>query len=212
MTLQNRADPWGQLNKVAARGTLMGNRGQLHDESREVVRQWAREAWVTCKLDFEGIRRPVFGPNAYSELFFLDEATAFSAGHRPCATCRRERYNEFKAAWLAANGAAHLLDSKAPMSTIDKILHRERVDKNAKPLEAPARPLPDGVFVEINGEAHLLWKSRLRRWSPTGYADGAAATPAGLVRVLTPPSIVRTFANGYVPDVHLSVDREEQRK
>ena len=205
MTLQNRVDPWGRLNKVNARGTLMGNRGQLHDASRQIVRQSARDAWVTCKLEFEGMRRQVFGPNTYSELFFLDEATAFSAGHRPCATCRRERYNAFKKAWLAANGVRFGLDANAPMTAIDKVLHGERLDRSRhRTHEALASSLPNGVFVEVNGEPYLIWRSRLHRWSHTGYAKEALPLDSSDTRVLTPPSVVRMFSSGYVPDVHPS--------
>src|SRR6185295_157110 len=99
MPLENRVDPWGCIHAVAARGTLLGNRGKLHDETRRLTRQWDRKAWVTCELEHDGRKREVFGANSYSELFFLDEATAFSAGHRPCASCRRTRYAEFKSKW-----------------------------------------------------------------------------------------------------------------
>src|SRR5262245_6877749 len=92
---QNRVDPFGRLHAVEARGTWMGNRGVLHNERGQVVAQWRLKRWITCTLSFKNRWRPVFTPRRYSELFFLDEATAFSAGHRPCAECRRERYNEF---------------------------------------------------------------------------------------------------------------------
>lgn len=105
-TLQNRVDPWGALCATASRGTLMGNRGILHDDRNRIVRPWAHRAWVTCLLEFNGIKRSrPFSPGNYSELFFIDEATAFSAGHRPCAHCQRLRHREFKDAWVRANVA-----------------------------------------------------------------------------------------------------------
>jgi hypothetical protein len=103
MPLQNRVDPWGRLVALNLRGTWLGNRGILHNEKKKIIAPWRHKAWVTCQLEFKGRKRQIFSPGSYSELFFLDEVTAFAAGHRPCAECRRDRYNEFKAAWLAMN-------------------------------------------------------------------------------------------------------------
>src|SRR5690606_12574950 len=103
MPLQNRVTPTGRLEAVPARGAWTGNRGIIHNERREVVAQWRSKAWITCLLDFQGRRRKVFSPGHWTELFFLDEATAFAAGHRPCAYCRRPRYREFVGAWARAN-------------------------------------------------------------------------------------------------------------
>src|SRR5512146_245181 len=125
MPLQNRVDPYGKLHAVAARGAWMGNRGILHDDARRIVAPWRLKRWITCTLIFRGRQREVFAPRRYSELFFLDEATSFAAGHRPCAECRRERYNEFRAAWSAAN-TGDLLKQKAGADEIDRVLHAER--------------------------------------------------------------------------------------
>ena len=206
MTLQNRADPWGRLHAVSARGTLLGNRGKLHDEHRRVVRHWARNAWVACDLEFNGRKREVFGPSTYSELFFLDEATAFAAGHRPCATCRRLRYDEFKSMWVAGN-AAHLPARGQPMSEIDKLLHTERVDNGGQKLTHAATlgDLPLGSFIEAKNTALLVWHKGLLEWSFEGYkAASVKVEPSTRVSVLTPISIVRTFAAGYRPTVHPS--------
>lgn len=205
MTLQNRVDPWGRLQAVSARGSLLGNRGKLHDEYREIVSQSERRAWVTCELDFNGRHRAVFGAKTYSELFFLDEATALAAGHRPCATCRRDRYNDFKSKWLAANGAA--MPSVTSIAELDKALHAERIDRNDAKVtyDAPFSSLPLGTFVDINGEALLLWRRGLKRWSFFGYSSSSARpSPQTPVRVLTPKSVVRTLALGFVPSVHQS--------
>ena len=90
MTLQNRVTPFGEIVAVAARGTLMGNRGCLHDSERRIVKSSARVAWVTCRLEWQGMQRQIMAPGKYTELFFLDEATALAAGHRPCFECRRQ--------------------------------------------------------------------------------------------------------------------------
>lgn len=208
MTLQNRVDPWGQLQAVSARGSLLGNRGKLHNEHREVVRQSERRAWVTCELDFDGRQREVFGAHTYSELFFLDEATALAAGHRPCATCRRQRFDEFKFKWLAANRGG--MPSFTSIDELDKTLHAERIaSNNAKVVYlAPISSLPPGAFVDIDGEALLIWRRGLERWSFFGYSPASAQpSPETAVKVLTPKSVVRALALGYVPSVHHSASK-----
>ena len=208
MTLQNRVDPWGQLHAVGARGSMLGNRGRLHNEHRQIVSQWQRPAWVTCELEFNGRHRDVFGANTYSELFFLDEATALSAGHRPCATCRRERYDEFKSKWLVANSARVPMPSSS-ITEVDKVLHGERADRSGTKVtfEAPLSSLPPGAFVEIDGEALLVWRRGLKHWSFSGYSAAKVnPAPPTRVRVLTPASVVRTLAIGFRPTVHLSAN------
>lgn len=205
MPLQNRVTPQGQLEAASARGAWLGNRGILHDEQKRVLVPWRHKAWVTCKLEFRGRRRDVFSRNNYSELFFLDEATAFSAGHRPCAECRRERYNEFKTAWCAANpilaGA-----SNPPIAHIDKQLHSERAVYGGGKVTFQERlpNLPSGTFVEIEGNAYLLWQRRLWLWSHQGYIEPSAIVPSALVTVLTPASVVAVFRYGFKPQVHES--------
>lgn len=206
MTLQNRVDPWGRLHAVEARGFLMGNRGTLHDAQRHVVRSSQRSAWVTCTVEFGGRRREVFGQSTYSELFFLDETTAFSAGHRPCAACRRDRYAEFKAAWLSANSAHFSLASES-MTDIDKLLHQERNDRRGAKttFQAALTSLPLGAFVDINNEALLVSRNGLMRWSFAGYSRlQVQPSPATQVRVLTPESVTRVFAAGFRPLLHQS--------
>lgn len=206
MPLQNRVDPYGHLIAVSARGSFLGNRGILHDENKEIVSQYKHKAWVTCALSFKGIKREIFGPNRYSELFFLDEATAFSAGHRPCAHCRKARYNEFKAAWIAANADAS--DSKVSVQQIDDVLHKERVTKGAKKVTYTAHlaDLPNGTFVEFDDKPHLLWDKALYQWSPEGYKKSDVAVLAiGSVTVLTPRSVVNIYNHGFLPELHMSL-------
>jgi len=206
MPLQNRVDPWGRLHAVTARGTLTGNRGIIHNREQKIVARWRTKAWITCRLAWKGWWRPVMGRNSWTELFFLDEATAFAAGHRPCAACRRERFTEFKAAWLAANPA--VTSSLTPRVTeIDVVLHAERVRKRGEKFtyEEELRALPDGTMIEVDANAYLIWRRQLLKWSFDGYTPSEAnRLPTRHVRVLTPASVVRMFRHGFRPDVHTS--------
>lgn len=205
MTLQNRVDPWGKLVAVSARGAWLGNRGILHNERKEIVVPWRPKSWVTCQLEYKGRQRQIFSPNNYSELFFLDEATAFSAGHRPCAECRRDRYNEFKAAWIAAN--PEFGSASVPIGKVDKQLHAERAVRGGKKVSFVTEfsCLPSGAFVELDGDAALFWQGRLNKWSPNGYKSIISLPQANAqVRVLTPLSIVKMYRGGFTPQVHES--------
>jgi hypothetical protein len=182
----------------------MGNRGILHNDQKQIVRQRAGIAWVTCLLEYKGIKRKeIFGKGHYSELFFLDEATAFAAGHRPCAHCQRERFNEFKSAWLRANppGTA----DSVGINYIDRRLHAERVRRGGEKVvyTAPLRSLPAGTFIDLAGRAVLIGDDALREWSPEGYTtDGSTIDADRDVTVLTPSSVVRMFSRGFRPLVY----------
>ncbi|HEY1251886.1 MAG TPA: hypothetical protein VGH97_11910 [Thermoanaerobaculia bacterium] len=206
MPLQNRVDPYGRLHAVAARGAWMGNRGVLHDEARRVVAPWRLRRWITCVLEFKDRHREVFAPRRYSELFFLDEATSLAAGHRPCAECRRARYDEFRRAFgLRSSGAKGPLPGADAM---DRVLHAERVTREGEKRIHPAAlsALPAGVLVEHAGRACLWWNGRLLPWSFWGYGRAVAAPPGTRVDVLTPRSIVRAIRAGFHPQVHASAD------
>jgi len=183
MPLQNRVDPFGNLIRTAARGTMMGNRGgALHNGDREIIRAYKSRRWITCVLEFRGRHREVMSPNRYTELFFLDEAVAFAAGHRPCAECRRERYNAFRGAWSRAKQQAGL-----PFADdMDLQLQPARIDKREKvTYEAPLRPLPDGCFVTIEARAYLVLGDALLLWTPEGYARRQARPGNAIATVLT---------------------------
>jgi hypothetical protein len=201
MPLQNRVTPQGDIVATPHRGMFTGNRGIIHDPAtKTLTRRWASPAWLTCVCDFRGRRRQVMGGRSWTELFFLDEATAFAAGHRPCFFCRRDDANRFRAAWQAGNGAGPL---RAP--EIDAVLHRERLQGGRKRLHAlpvPLEKLPDGAMVQGGGESYLIARGRALRWSPAGY--GAAPAPADDALLLTPPSTLRAFAAGYRPVLHPS--------
>ena len=206
MPLQNRVDPWGKLHAVPMRGSLMGNRGILHNESRQIVRPWAGKSWVSCEIQFNGIHRRVFDTASYSELFFLDEATAFAAGHRPCNHCRKLRYTEFKNAWLRANRPD--AGGNTPITEIDKVLHAERAIPGGGKIKfsAAVKDLPPGTMFEHENAAFLVWKGATHRWSFDGYTPSSVQIGTQSVNVLTPASIVRIYTNGFVPGVHASVD------
>ena len=206
MPLQNRVDPWGQLKAVSAHGAMLGNRGIIHNEQKQITAPWRGKAWVTCQLRFEGITRAVFSTGSYSELFFVDEATALSAGHRPCADCRRERFNEFKSAWVAANRERVEPDNPT-IAEIDKVLHAERASKDGEKVtfEAKIDELPPGTFIDVGGDTMLIWRGRMRAWSFEGYSKGHERPPSStIVRVLTPASNVRIFSAGFSPQVNVS--------
>ena len=204
--LQNRIDPWGELCAVPSKGTLMGNRGILHDEENKIVRPWAHKAWVTCLLQYNGIKRPKpFSPGNYSELFFIDEATAFAAGHRPCAYCQRARHLEFKDAWVRANVADELRASTL-MPAIDRVLHAERCIPGGRKVtfEVPLVELPLGAIFEYEEAAHLVAADGYLPWSFDGYGAAESISPSAVVKVLTPQSVIRAFAQGFMPKVHAS--------
>jgi hypothetical protein len=200
MPLQNRVDPYGAIFRSPARGTIMGNRGALHNDQREIVRQWKCQRWISCVLEFRGRHRSVMSPGRYTELFFLDEAVAFAAGHRPCAECRRERFHAFRNAWKRG-------DQAPSASEMDTELHRNRVDSRGKKLTypAPLNSLPGGCFVTIDNSAYLVWEDALFLWAPDCYARKDSQPEELVVTVLTPRPVVECFRHGYKPEVHSSV-------
>jgi hypothetical protein len=194
MPLRNRVTPLGELIADPARGLVYGNRGCLHDARGEIRRAHATRRWIACRLEFKGWHRgPLLQPGRFTELFFLDEATAFAAGHRPCALCRRADYDRFRA--LLGEPGADALDDR---------LHAERLDGRARRLHA-AHDLPDGAFVLRDGKPWLVRGEELLRWTPAGYADRAPRDNAA--PLLTPPSLVAVLRAGWagaVPLLHPS--------
>lgn len=176
----------------------MGNRGILHDESGRVSRNHAHQAWITCALDFKGREQVLMAPGRYTQLFFLDEATAFAAGHRPCAECRRERYRSFVEAWLGVHG--HPVASRPIPQIIDRALHSARITRAGAKItfQALFGDLPDGSIVEESGQPVLAWSGRAFRWTFDGYRH-IALSPKSQVTVLTPKPIVDVFATGWRP-------------
>lgn len=202
MPLQNRVDPFGNIFRTSARGTMMGNRGgALHSANREIVRRYKSRRWISCVLEFRGRHRTVMSPNRYTELFFLDEAVAFAAGHRPCAECRRGRYNAFKGAWQRVHG-----HDEVPFADVmDREIHPARIANGKKVThEAALSSLPDGCFVQVEGRAYLVAGDALLLWSPEGYTRRDEMPKESIVTVLTPEPIVGCLRQGYVPEIHRS--------
>ena len=204
MPLQNRVDPFGVIFRTPARGTFMGNRGgALHNDQREIVRTYKSKCWLTCRLEFNGRHRIVMSPRRYTELFFLDEAVAFAAGHRPCAECRRARFNAFKDAWCRRSRRK---SSDVRAAEIDAELHKARLDERRRKrmYEAPLGSLPNGCFVQIDGAAYLVWGQALLLWAPERYVESRRRASDLRVTVLTPQPIVECFRLGYEPEIHAS--------
>lgn len=201
MPLQNRITPFGEIIAVPDRGPFTGYRGILHDPAtRTLRRRWTSKSWLICLCAFKGRRRTVMAPGRWTELFFLDEATALYAGHRPCLGCRRKDAEAFRAAWATSNGGA--LPRAAEM---DATLHGERLSgrgKRVHPLDRPISELPDGAMIGLGESGFVVAAGRARRWTPSGYV--AATVVPSCVALLTPPSILRALAAGYRPSLHPS--------
>jgi hypothetical protein len=203
MPLRNRVTPLSELIADPARGLVYGNRGCLHDDAGDIRRRYATRRWIACRLQFKGwLRRPLRQPGKFTELFFLDEATAFAAGHRPCALCRREDYVRFTEIWRDLHPGQRGADA------IDEQLQAERFDPKTRTQrhhEAPIDDLPDGAFVLHDEKPWLVSGAELLRWSPGGY-DARVKRPARCAAtVITPPSllaVLRTGWRGAVPFVH----------
>lgn len=207
MPLQNRVDPYGAILRLSARGTMMGNRGgALHNDRREIVRPFKSQRWITCLLEFHGRQRSVMSPGRYTELFFLDEAVALAAGHRPCAECRRERFNAFKHAWVRRDGRRDGADPSEPRGAneIDAELHRARIDSRRTKVtyDAALNSLPNGCFVQIEGSAYLIWDDALLLWTPERYSRKDRRPDRLTVTVLTPQPTVECLRQGYEPVTH----------
>ncbi|MCF1709583.1 hypothetical protein L0V05_12230 [Tabrizicola sp. J26] len=201
MPLRNRVLPNGEIVAVAGRGLFTGNRGILHDAQRQLGRaRWRHPHWIICALDYKDVRRRVMSPGTWTELFFLDEAVALAAGHRPCALCRRSAYEAFRDGWQAATG------SRASAEAMDRALHAARLgaDLRQQSYAADWTSLPSGAFVQLEGASWLLMGDRLRRFTPEGY-DATLRRPAsGKAEVMTPAPTIAVLQAGYRPALHPS--------
>src|ERR1051326_7095662 len=194
MPLRNRVTPCGEIVAIPARGTLMGNRGILHDAQRNVVRDWHVRRWIACRLQFRGRHRAVMQPRHYTELFFVDEAAALADGHRPGAECRLTDYRKYQTIWRS-----FYMHPSASADACDDVLHAER---RSRPLQkrtyvATLDALPDGTYVAIDGQAWLIVDDALLAWSGDGYTERRQRPHDMDVTVLTPRSIVALLRAGY---------------
>ena len=199
MPLQNRVTPFGEIVATPERGTLFGNRGgRIHDPATRTLlrRRYTSRRWICCVLDFKGRRRQVFGPG-YTELFFLDEATALAAGHRPCFECRRADAIQFRDAFARGNG----INGSPLADEMDLRLHAERLAPRS--IAADLRGLPDAAMVACEGKPCLVLGGELLAWTQEGYVPlgGRRELPLTL---LTPPAIVNALAAGYRAHLHPS--------
>ena len=190
--LPNRVDPFGALVATPERGLFLGIRGgRFHRSDRTLsARRWASRRWLVCLCEFKGRKREVWGPG-YTQLFFLDEVTAFAAGHRPCFECRRACAEAFRDA---------LGFGRLGVDEIDARLHGERLHGRDKKVSAQdAAALPDGAMVVVGGRPHAVIGDRIAPWSFDGYGELRPRPRSGVLATLTPPTILRALAAGYAP-------------
>jgi hypothetical protein len=213
--LPNRVRPDGSLIASKSRGMFTGNRGIIHDpDTRQLTgRRWTTPAWICCSLEWKGRRRDVWGRNrvgpdgtkgvGWSELFFLDEVTAFAAGHRPCHMCRNSDAKTFHSAFCAANGR---MDAAGK----NRLLHTERwLSSHTGPTAlSPTQldDLPDAAMVQAAGRFLALKNAEALPWSFEGYGNpvGLAQISDSPVLLVTPPSIIGALREGYQPHWHVS--------
>jgi hypothetical protein len=202
VTRQNRVLPTGEIVTAPFRGAFMGNRGILHDEGGRLGRaRWRHAHWLICELHFKDRRRTVMAPGRYTELFFLDEAVALAAGHRPCAECRRSAFERFRSAWAAASGG-----DRPPAATMDRALHAARLQgREQRTIETRLAAVPEGAFVRRgSGPPALVWAGRLHAYADDRYGPGEPILPDEIATVLTPKPTLAVLAAGYRPAVALS--------
>ncbi len=202
MPRRNRVDPFGDLHAVAGRGMFTGNRGCLVDDAERVVRHHRGTLWITCVTEFRGRRVGLARPGRWTPLFFLDDAVALAAGHRPCGECRHAAYRSYRDAVSAARG------ERVRAGDLNRLLAAERSRRGRGPTRAPDRRTwtapapPDGVVVLHDGP-RLLLGERLLAFSFDGWCD-PVPRPAGDLTLLTPPTSVAALAHGFVPVLHRS--------
>lgn len=209
MHLQNRVTPFGEIVAISQRGMFIGNRGIIHDPATRTLlaKRWATKTWLICDCSYKGRRREVMAMRSWTELFFLDEAVALAAGHRPCFLCRREAAERFRAGWASAKGG-----TRPSAVEMDAILHAERTLHGRKllhPISGSLSAVPDGVVVAVEDKAFTLWDGVAYRWTIEGYA-----VPQRLVRadwLVTPPSTVMALKAGYRPVLHPSINPTPDR-
>lgn len=209
MHLQNRVTPFGDIVAIAQRGMFTGNRGIIHDPATKTLltKRWATRTWLVCDCEFKGRRREVMGGRSWTELFFLDEAVALAAGHRPCFLCRRESAERFRACWASSRA-----EPPPSAEQMDVVLHAERLERGRKRLHSLTlllSDLPDGAVVAVDGDAYTLCAGMAYRWTSDGYDRGILLHDADWL--LTPPSTVMTLFSGYRPVLHPSINPTPDR-
>ncbi|MFD0396855.1 hypothetical protein ACFVHI_02060 [Kitasatospora sp. NPDC127121] len=198
---RNRVRPDGELVADPGRGLFWGNRGSLLGAGGQPTRKPSTRAWVCCVLEFKDWWRVQWQPGRLTELYFLDEATALAAGHRPCGLCRVPDYRRFQRSWADTLGGglpgAPEMDSRLQAD-------RRTPDGRQRTFRAAAGDLPDGAFIRLDGEAGLMRQGYWRPWSMAGYGATRAVAPDLRVEVLTPAVTVQVLVGGYAPVLHPS--------
>jgi hypothetical protein len=210
MHLQNRVTPFGEIVAIAQRGLFTGNRGIIHDPLTKtlLVKRWATKTWLICDCNYKGRRREVMADQSWTELFFLDEAVALAAGHRPCFLCRRQAAERYRECWASGNNEA-----PPSASRMDSILHTERIERGQKRLHRltpQLDDLPDGAVVAADGEAFTLRAGVAYRWTNEGYAAPEVLHDADWL--VTPPSSVMALLAGYAPTFHPTINTTSDRQ
>lgn len=204
MAEQNRVTPLGDVVAIPLRGAWTGNRGRIHS-GKQITRFHASDLWITCALQFRGRWHEQWQPHHYTFLYFHDEAVSFAAGHRPCAECRRDSYNAYRAAWSAGSGG------KLPTaSQMNRRLHVERLVRGTHQRRLHRMPwvgLPDGAFVLLRGAPYLVLGNEVVRWGDDGYGAHQARPARGNVDVITPPATVAVLKSGYPVQIDPSARR-----
>ena len=197
MPLRNRVAPDGEIFTTTARGTFMGNRGILHDDRKQIIRTSRNPMWLICRLEFNGRHQEVMRPGRYTQLFFLDEAVALAAGHRPCGECRRSHYR----AYLDAVN----IENPSPIGGAKDLDRQLTGSRKAPPVTTGLAALPDGVFITLgDNDFRLIWAGELHRWTPAGYVDALAMSDAPVdAAVVTPSLSVAALRSGYPVTVAL---------
>jgi hypothetical protein len=198
--LQNRVTPFGDIVAIPQRGMFTGNRGIIHDPATRTLlrKRWASRTWLICRCDYKDRRRDAMAGRGWTEFFFLDEAVALAAGHRPCFLCRREAAKAFRGAWAAAIGM-----EEPSAAAMDAVLHRERISgegRRVHAMPAPLRELPSGTVVVVSGAAYTIAAGSAFRWTECGYEPPEAIHDAD--SLLTPPSTFMALRVGYRPVLH----------
>jgi hypothetical protein len=209
MPLQNRVTPFGEIVAISQRGMFTGNRGIIHDPATKTLlnKRWATKTWLICSCEYKDRRRAVMAGRSWTELFFLDEAIALAAGHRPCFLCRRQAAERFRDSWAAAKGGP-----RPSAEAIDSVLHHERIERGRKrihPIPGPLAALPDGAMVVDAGSAFTLHSGQAHRWTNEGYAPPERLHHAD--GLLTPPSTLMALGSGYRPALHPSINTASGR-
>lgn len=209
MHLQNRVTPFGEIVAISQRGLFTGNRGIIHDPTTRTLlpKRWATKTWLVCDCDYGNRRREIMAGRSWTELFFLDEAVALSAGHRPCFLCRRQSAERFRACWASA-----MKKSRPSAVDIDGVLHAERIERGRKrlhPITGTLAELPDGAIVACGDQAFTLRAGCAHPWTNEGYGPPRRLAQAD--GLLTSPSTVTALRAGYLPVFHTSINTPPDR-